>query len=484
MLSQSQRLENLLDQFRDEYKSNFDNAILETPPSEMWRYFVDYPANKGLSDGDMINIGWLSFTENNYLIGLTKAFHSMLTTSLNFNSATPPNDFVELMLKFQMRALFNVLDKRKIGICRYPDMRFGLHDKINTTRAGFNEIISEIKRDNTRLIQLDFYEQHAGKLVPVVRQYVTNSSNMRQAEAFLNPTNSHRINFKDVNDYNQDKIDAIYRSYMEEHFLCGCDLVSLILSDDPEEIVEIKKKRLEQEFEIYQRNIANAQSMTDRLIAIGSLTSQIVKFHPFSDGNARTIAVLCLNFLLKQNGFPPAIVNPNFSGGYSGDEWQEEILNGMERALELAKKHTLPCIATEVILENATKEKQEQHQDAIQVETLVRNIRSLYAMISNYSIMKIIIEGLEQFVYNEKLTDTDIQSMSRICNKLLEVKESDSVKIPEIFTQEIQILSPATSGNLFSETADAKLKSLYANLIEAIKKPAPSVDKNLSLGSE
>lgn len=472
----SNQLEGILQQFSDEHKSITNSVIQNTPSSEMWRYFVDYPADKGILGGDMQNIGWLPFTEKNYLTGLTKAFHSMLTTQQLLKPDSPEfsEELVEILLKLQKNSVFNVLPTTTIGFCQDPIELHQLNDERNSTLKGFKELLSEIKKDSHRLLLFKIYIDDSTAAV----RYLTNFNRIEECKSVITPENND-VEFEDIDKLSEEKLKEYYRNFVEDDPFrtkhTECSSITISMEKKAEEIVAEKRARVKEMIETYQNSIKNPKSnMQDRLTAIAKLTTDLVKYHPFSDGNARSIAILLLNFLLKQNGFPPAIINPNFSGGYSQQEWESEILDGMQRALILASIKYLPCVKTSLILENATPEKKREHEEAVETERLGRKIRKLYKMIPTNEFIKPIIDYLEKFLHEEKLTKRDLSSMKDVCDKIIRLKSNvNTEELKNIFSDEIKKLSSNSSSKLFTESADLKLQIGYQVILERMNGKEP-----------
>lgn len=77
-------------------------------------------------------------------------------------------------------------------------------------------------------------------------------------------------------------------------------------------------------------------SDSERILSIVRCIQKLERLHPFIDGNTRTFTGIMLNFLLIQQGFPPALFyNPNISYGYADDELAAVVEEGMRRTLYL-----------------------------------------------------------------------------------------------------------------------------------------------------
>lgn len=83
--------------------------------------------------------------------------------------------------------------------------------------------------------------------------------------------------------------------------------------------------------EKYNTNIKLAKTDDQKLLAITTLIWECDHIHPFADANIRTFAILLLNRLLLQNGFPPAtFTDPNVFDGHS----KQELVGVVKQAIE------------------------------------------------------------------------------------------------------------------------------------------------------
>lgn len=80
----------------------------------------------------------------------------------------------------------------------------------------------------------------------------------------------------------------------------------------------------------YNKKIVTLLSDTDKLSLIGKTVERLERLHPFEDANGRVFVNLLLNYLLLEEGFPPAtLFDPNLfdAHGYHADVLTKGILN-------------------------------------------------------------------------------------------------------------------------------------------------------------
>lgn len=89
----------------------------------------------------------------------------------------------------------------------------------------------------------------------------------------------------------------------------------------------------------YNKNIMIAKTGDAKLIIIGKTIEALERIHPFIDGNGRTFVNLLMNYLLLQEGFPPAtLFEPNVFDAYddgSGETLLKVIKKGIENTLKI-----------------------------------------------------------------------------------------------------------------------------------------------------
>lgn len=96
------------------------------------------------------------------------------------------------------------------------------------------------------------------------------------------------------------------------------------------------KDDLKQAIQKYNQDIKTTTNEDEKLNIIVDLVWTCDHIHPFMDGNIRTFAVLLLNRLLLQNGFPPVtLMDPNKFDCHSKKELVAEVKIGMKNSLAL-----------------------------------------------------------------------------------------------------------------------------------------------------
>jgi len=490
-------LDNILNEFKRLYNSSSEQLINATPPKEMWRYFIDYPANEGwqkVAAGKaeelpelMRKNGWLKFTEPNYLVALGRSFHMVMTESMDHSAVNFVEVLSELLVSLQKVATHKVL-QNKTGFCDFPLMRYGLTDVRNTTREGFNELLEDVKNDLERYIFLTQGDEDD----PINRVCLAGTDK----HIIEMVKDSYRATLQDISNISDDEIKRIYDKYVASHseeFAAAAVTLTIPYSNNKKTISEIKREKIANYALKYQHDIITAATMADKLTAIANFTAQIVRYHSFKDGNARSKAILLLNFLLKINGFPPAIINPNFSGGYSFKQWEAEILDGMGRALDLAKNHTLPCIPTDKILEYATLEEKSSFEESVNIEKIGRELRQLSNCFQEtkdpiYSAgLSTIKKELEKLMYEGNINKKNSSFIMRTLNEIFAInkqtlKEKEKLElirillINEITPPSPEAVSPLLKSSITREFAitDPKLLGAYLEILRTLL-PAPTL---------
>ncbi len=96
------------------------------------------------------------------------------------------------------------------------------------------------------------------------------------------------------------------------------------------------KRALRKLIKDYNAKIKTAQSDDDKLRVIIQLITDIDRLHPFADGNIRTFAILLLNRLLAQNGFPPVTFkDPNIFDGCSQAQLFAEVKLAIQNSMDI-----------------------------------------------------------------------------------------------------------------------------------------------------
>jgi hypothetical protein len=86
----------------------------------------------------------------------------------------------------------------------------------------------------------------------------------------------------------------------------------------------------------YYKSIAAAKTNEEKLTTIAELCTSLEIYHPFSDGNQRTIAFILLPKLLIENGFSPAVLERPFlfDGMFTTEQVVDQIKQGIDRFLK------------------------------------------------------------------------------------------------------------------------------------------------------
>lgn len=139
-----------------------------------------------------------------------------------------------------------------------------------------------------------------------------------------------------------------------------------------------KPKQLRRKFDSYLHKyftnyhdaIAESHSDEDRLMAIATLICNLEWFHPFINGNTRSISMLLLNTLLLQNKLPPCILDdPNIR--CEPEEMKQRIKKGLENFAEFYTKHREQHLEKHMaaLLEEPREEPREERRETRRMTT-------------------------------------------------------------------------------------------------------------------
>lgn len=91
-------------------------------------------------------------------------------------------------------------------------------------------------------------------------------------------------------------------------------------------------KHMDHFIDDYEKKMSQCKSEDARLENIVDLCQKLERLHPFSDGNARSFAILTLNHLLARNGMPLTMLSdPNILDGWSRAQVVEQVKIGQQR---------------------------------------------------------------------------------------------------------------------------------------------------------
>lgn len=109
----------------------------------------------------------------------------------------------------------------------------------------------------------------------------------------------------------------------------------------------------------YEKKLSEAgDSVEKKLDAIADLGYDMLKKHPFCDGNSRTFITIILNKELMRNGFSPCIFDdPLIFEGYVGrDELKLEVINGIKNFKKLIAENTIENLPPNLTTKELSKQ--------------------------------------------------------------------------------------------------------------------------------
>lgn len=295
-----------------------------------------------------IKNGWLKFEkdEPGYLKAILKGFLYSLDYKQSLNTK-----FIchlhDLVIKEVKNTTYDKdhSDYYIGAFRRYTDVQFGLA-KNNSTPAGISEIIKKMNNGHSYLYLW------LGK--PGDGRYMISSLNdiKKHIPDFIESyqLNKAELMIKDVPPLVLESISGQDDSDLMS-IIGGCSKLKFELPN-PE-------KWCPKFIDTYNTDIIKAKNNDEKkLKVIVTLIRDLEQLHPFLDGNCRVFCMILLNHLLVKNKFPPAILsNPNCFDGYDIESLIDQVIDGMERSLQLLheKDSELFGVRTKEILDQATE---------------------------------------------------------------------------------------------------------------------------------
>lgn len=127
-----------------------------------------------------------------------------------------------------------------------------------------------------------------------------------------------------------------------------CWAVYRSIQEKKEGVREGLTELMNEALSIYHTRIQAASTQKEKIYAIVQLVQDCEQIHPFLDFNCRSLCIILLNILLRQQNLPLAILgDPNRFDAYSTEELYQEVLTGMENTFELIEKGELFNLSTE-----------------------------------------------------------------------------------------------------------------------------------------
>jgi hypothetical protein len=334
------QLQNILEQYEQEFKSDPHLLRKSIPIEEMWRLLID---------GDRQQQGCMAFDlrEPGYLLAMTKALQKIFT---------PSADLTNFSKRLHALATRNVdklmFSHRKSGSGVYrisPFIGFSLGFN-RATEMGIKELLAEIKNypdeNDFPILRMSngchyiflypdvvdtlkipdakgrstkfFYKLHVNEEFKIQEKLITFEPNFNLIK------NSNWVEL-----FNLNKIEPRWLYFIFPH--ARKDYKNKF-------IPQALHAKAKQYAAVYTQDIMQAKAKLDRLKVIITYIHKCELLHPYLDGNTRTYSLMVLNHLLMVNGFPLTIQNnPNNIYAFSVDELIKEVLDGMQRTLDLAK---------------------------------------------------------------------------------------------------------------------------------------------------
>lgn len=324
-----------------------------------------------LKDFKILDKAWMPFEKNEpgYLRSLYLAFHAIFKNDQEINIEFI-NELHSIALSGVHNTNYQLNSNNDISAIRSNNREaFGL-DPGTMTLDGIIQILAQEKP--YLYLQLEYGKFNIPVTLETVKFFKENISNFDEFSKFVdeNSSDSHRKFFNYLYPLTNPKkakliltqlcklpndVEEIAKFIMSRHGHCGISVVCYFKDNVSETISNLIRQSI-----ISFQSELNDENPFHRLISIIKFVQFLEQLHPYFDGNCRTICMLVLNFLLKTNGFPLAILDDaNRFDAYSTSELLVEVVQGMENTLHLIKHKELFNINTTKIL----AELQHHHRD-------------------------------------------------------------------------------------------------------------------------
>lgn len=315
--------------------------------------------------------GWVPFEsrEQGYLAALMPLF-AYIT-----DSAVTPDQYLELIKIMHSQSIHEV-KKLNQGKKDNDDQEFRNEDGVHCplfpniiSEKGFLDLLNMIEHEDddehgffaVGLFNLD--EDGSLDEDAVEITFIIKDEKLMQCDYFsqseIDPC------FIYVHDLTEKDRLQIYHQYIH-----ACAAMQFFLTKPGHSVRESLEARARSELDHYLRAI-NSDTSTPffRLQAIIRFVKKLELAHPFNDANTRSLSMGFMNVLLGANGFPSTILaDPNRTAYYTVDEMTKEVIDGMQRTLDLARHGTLRAeISTTDILNNLTDQERDYFMQCIQL---------------------------------------------------------------------------------------------------------------------
>jgi hypothetical protein len=333
------QLEKILHRYHEKFQSN-PHALRESiPVTQMWRFLID---------GDRQHLGCLKFDieEPGYLRAMTYAWQKIFTQSGDLTN------FSKRLHALATRGVCTEIFKEKKsghGVFRNINSIGMFLTSDQATRDGFEGLLSEIKKfpdpNDFPLLRINnhmhfiylypdvvnvshFSKRKFGKGNYSVFYYKLHVNEILLVQDESLPLYQNFNLLKNSNWYQLFCLNASeWEFWLFPHMrINSCKSIP--------QVIYVKAKNYAA---IYIEAIQQVKSKLEQLKIIIFYIHQCEMLHPYLDGNTRTYSFLLLNHLLILSGFPLTIqTDPNRIYGYSVNELAKQVLDGMERVLDLS----------------------------------------------------------------------------------------------------------------------------------------------------
>jgi hypothetical protein len=277
------------------------------PKNELYRLVVDGILHKQ-------ECGWVAYEEREPGC-LRAAFQGLTLAISNLEETHLTRDFIRQLHAACTKSVANIsnniggkfrqrLIEDIVGIVLYKD---------TVSEEGIGEILNHIE------MQTDYSQYHSAWLGPF-----RTVGDMIFEDAIYN-TSIQKIREENNVTSNEALAKKIFPSAQREEYGYLAPRAGIVFN-----------KKIDKLIESYNTKIITAKTEDDKLEIIVELITEFERLHPFFDANIRVFAILLLNRLLLQNGFPPATLeNPNRFDAYSKPQLVVEVKKGIRNSIEL-----------------------------------------------------------------------------------------------------------------------------------------------------
>ena len=415
------RIRTHLSNYQQHYQGDIKQLKNAIHPSEIWRFFID---------GNRQKEGWLKFEkkEPGYLYAMTQAFQKI------FEPASDLEALIKELHALATTSVKNLLyqSEFKQGVSHYRNQHLTYTGVSTHTQAGMLELINTVKNYDCKttypdvtafpILMLTDFEKNCGisssrwympdnmvyknPLPSKIKPSVTTSDHSTDIATQSERKTNHNETINSTNTITKsDNKTTRHKTTNDDNTLleftyCECipdDLKTLLglidkclkhpnkavtllyhVNDGGEDgvmVENIMTERMRSHIATYQKDIKSSKEPYDKLTTILTFIRKCERLHPFLDANTRTFSMLLLNHLLIQNNFPIVIRNdPNMSYAVTIEDYIEDVIEGMDRVLALAKGIFPYHVKTSDILAKADRQEIKTFKAALIIENRSRTL--------------------------------------------------------------------------------------------------------------